>query len=232
MKIGICGGTFDPFHRGHLDPILAVRERVQWDRVYYIPAHVQPFKQDRETASAFHRFAMVALSIAGHDALFAAPMELERGRVSYTVETLEELRARHPDDTIDWVIGDDNLAQLLEWKSIDRIFELANFVVLTRNTGAPASGAPASGASAASADDALATSSARSTVPAPLQSRVTDVDTRLSHGAIVFAENATVTVSSTEIRRRVRDGESIEHLVPPPVSRYIHHYGLYRKGQS
>jgi nicotinate-nucleotide adenylyltransferase len=206
MKIGICGGTFDPFHRGHLDPILAVRERVQWDRVLYIPAHVQPFKQDRETASAFHRFAMVALSIAGHDALFATPMELERGRVSYTVETLEELRAQHPDDTIDWVIGDDNLAQLLEWKSIDRIFDLANFVVLARSGG-------------------------QANLPV-LSSRVHDLETRPSHGAIVFAENATVTVSSTEIRRRVRDGESIDHLVPPPVSRYIHHYGLYRKGQS
>lgn len=205
MKIGICGGTFDPFHRGHLDPILAVRERVQWDRVLYVPAHMQPFKLDRETASPFHRYAMVSLSIVDHDALYATPAELERGRVSYTVETLEELRAQHPADTVDWIIGDDNLAQLLEWKSLDRIFELANFVVLTRG--------------------------GQAILPL-LSSRVHDLDTRPSHGAVVFAENATVPVSSTDIRRRVRDGESIEHLVPPPVSRYIHHYGLYRKGQS
>lgn len=206
MKIGICGGTFDPFHRGHLEPILAVRERVQWDRVLYVPAHMQPFKQDRETASAFHRFAMVSLSILDHDALFVTPMELERGRVSYTVETLEELRAQHPDDTIDWVIGDDNLAQLLEWKSIERIFELANFVVLTRGGG-------------------------QAILPL-LSARVAPLESRPTHGAIAFAENATVPISSTDIRRRVRDGESIDHLVPPPVSRYIHHYGLYRKGQS
>ncbi|HEX8252159.1 MAG TPA: nicotinate (nicotinamide) nucleotide adenylyltransferase [Thermoanaerobaculia bacterium] len=205
MRIGICGGTFDPFHRGHLDPVLAVRERVNWDRVIFIPAHVQPFKQDREFASGYHRFAMVSLAIVEHDALFASPMELERGRVSYSVETLEDLRATYPDATLDWIIGDDNLATLLEWKSIDRIFELANFVVLTRGE--------------YRLDDALA-------------SRVIDTAERPNHGAIAFAENAMIPISSTEVRKRVRDDESIEELVPPPVSRYIHHYGLYRKGQS
>lgn len=206
MRIGICGGTFDPIHRGHLDPVLAVRERVQWDRVLYIPAHVQPFKTHRDAASGYHRFAMTALAVAGHDALYASPLELERGKVSYTVDTLEELRSAAPGATIDWVIGDDNLEKLTEWKSLDRIFELANFVVLSRNAGA--------------------------VVLPVLQSRVTGVESRPTHGAIAFAENATIPISSTEIRRRLRDGEPIEDLVPPPVSRYIHHYGLYRKGQS
>jgi nicotinate-nucleotide adenylyltransferase len=204
MRIGICGGTFDPFHRGHLEPILAVRQDVQWDRVLYIPAHAQPFKQDRQAVSGYHRFAMVSLAILDRDAFYASPMELERGRVSYTVETLEELRALHPADTIDWVIGDDNLAKLLEWKSIDRIFELANFAVLTRSGG-------------------------EATVPVPLQSRVTTPGLRSTHGSIVLLDNAMVPVSSTEIRRRVGEGDSIEDLVPPPVSRYIHHNGLYRK---
>ena len=204
MRIGICGGTFDPFHRGHLEPILAVRKDAQWDRILYIPAHVQPFKQDRQAVSGYHRFAMISLAILDRDALYVSPMELERGRVSYTVETLEELRALHHGDTIDWVIGDDNLAQLLEWKSIDRIFELANFAVLMR-------------------------SGREAIVPVPLQSRVTTPDRRSTHGSIVLLDNAMVPVSSTEIRRRIREGESIEHLVPPPVSRYIHHNGLYRK---
>lgn len=210
MNIGICGGSFDPFHRGHLEPVLAVRERVRWDRVLYIPAHVQPFKQEREFVSGYHRFAMAALATGGDDALFVSPMELERGRVSYTVETLEELRALYPEATLDWIIGDDNLAKLLDWKSIDRIFELANFVVLTRGGAA---------ASQAAGIDALSV-------------RVTIAATRPRNGAIVFADNPTIPISSTEIRRRVRDGEPIEELVPPPISRYIHHNGLYRKGQS
>jgi nicotinate-nucleotide adenylyltransferase len=204
MNIGICGGTFDPFHRGHLDPILAVREAMQWDRVLYIPAFVQPFKRDREAASAYHRFAMTAMATSHDEAMFVMPLELERGEISYTVDTLEELRRSHPADTLDWIIGDDNLAKLLEWKSVERIFELANFAVLSR-------------------------SGARAILPV-LQHRLSDARSRPRNGAIVFAENATVPVSSTEVRRRVRAGEPIDELVPPPVSRYIQHYGLYRKG--
>ncbi|MDP9193851.1 MAG: nicotinate-nucleotide adenylyltransferase [Acidobacteriota bacterium] len=204
MNIGICGGTFDPFHRGHLEPILAARATMQWDLVLYVPAFVQPFKQDRATASPFHRFAMLSTSIIDYDFMDAVTMELERGRVSYSVETLEELRAAHPDATLDWIIGDDNLPQLGEWKSIDRIFELANFAVLTRGD---------------------------HPVPQPFHARVREAAGRPAHGAIVFAQNSTVPVSSTEIRRRVQEGQSIDELVPPTVSRYIQHYGLYRKAQ-
>ncbi len=202
MNIGICGGTFDPFHRGHLDPVLAARGTMRWDRVIYIPASVQPFKQEHATASPYHRFAMLTAAILDYDFFDASAMELERGRVSYSVDTLEELRAAHPEDTLDWIIGDDNLAQLMEWKSIDRIFELANFAVLTRGN---------------------------HEVPPSLTSRLRDPEGRSSHGAIAFAHNPTVPVSSTEIRRRVQEGQPIDELVPPPISRYIHHYGLYRK---
>lgn len=132
MRIGICGGTFDPFHCGHLAPILAARERFFWDRVIYIPAFMQPFKQDRRTASGYHRFAMTVLGTEDYDGLQVSPRELERGSISYTVDTLQQLTSEYPGATLDWIIGDDNLEKLLEWKSIETIFELANFVVLTR----------------------------------------------------------------------------------------------------
>jgi nicotinate-nucleotide adenylyltransferase len=209
MNIGICGGTFDPFHRGHLDPIAAAWDTLRWDRVFYIPAYKQPFKTHRDAADEHHRFAMAVLATLDHGKMFVSPVELDRRKVSYTVDTLEELRATYTDDTIDWIIGDDNLAQLSQWKAIDRIFELANFCVLTR------------GAAAASAANLGARSGRRSTP-----------ETRPKCGAIVFAENPLVPISSTEIRRRVRDGESIDELVDPRVARYIHHYGLYRKEQA
>ena len=206
MNIGICGGTFDPFHRGHLDPVLAVRKQLQWDRVLYLPAYMQPFKQDRVTASAYHRFAMAALATEGHDALFVSPRELERGAVSYTVDTLTELRSEYPDARLDWIIGDDNLEKLHQWRSIETIAQLANFVVLTRQQRTPGFSPSMGGLKPALRPD--------------------------HHGTIVFAENATVPISSTEIRLRIRSGEPIEELVGARVSRYIHHYELYRKGQS
>ena len=205
MNIGICGGTFDPFHCGHLEPILAARADLGWDRVIYIPAFIQPFKQDRATASPFHRFAMTVLGTEQHEDLYVSPRELERGFISYTVDTLGELRKEYPGATLDWIIGDDNLEKLMEWRSIDTIFTLANFVVLTRTE--------------------------KDVLPV-LEPRLTKPEKRSRNGAIVFAENPMVPVSSTEIRRRIGAGESIDDLVPPRVSHYIHQYGLYRKGQT
>jgi nicotinate-nucleotide adenylyltransferase len=203
MNIGICGGTFDPFHRGHVDTVVAARDVMQWDRVLYIPAYRQPFKTDREHVAGPHRFAMAVLGTLDRDEMYVLPLELERGAISYTVDTLEVLRAMYKDDTLDWIIGDDNLAQLDQWKSIERIFELANFCVLTRSGGAAA-------ASAA----------------------VSEAKDRPKSGAVVFAKNEVIPISSTEVRRRLREGESIEDLVDPRVARYIHHYGLYRKEQA
>jgi nicotinate-nucleotide adenylyltransferase len=206
MRIGICGGTFDPFHRGHLDPVLAVRDLMEWSRVDYIPAWRQPFKTDTATSSGYHRFAMAVLATREHDNLFVSHWELDRESISYTVETLEMLRGLHPAATLDWIIGDDNLAQLGEWKNIERIFELANFVVLSRL-------------------------GPDTEVPAPYRHRVTAPKKRGNHGAIAIAPNQTVPISATDIRKRVRSGESIAGLVDPDVSQYIQHYRLYREVQ-
>lgn len=195
MNIGVCGGTFDPFHRGHLEPVLAIRKQMAWERVIFVPAWLQPFKTDRETASGYHRFAMAVLATQNDDSLFVSPIELERGGVSYTVETLQELHEIYPDATFDWIIGDDNVSQLLEWKHPDRLFSLARFVVLAR-------GGP---------------------TPAPeLAQRVTD-------GRLIYAHNETVLISSTDIRARVKAGQSIDGLVDPAVARYIDHNGLYKE---
>ena len=199
MNIGILGGTFDPFHYGHIEPVLAVREEMEWDRILYVVAHRQPFKLTTGAAPDWHRWAMVILGTADHDGIQASDVELTRGEVSYTVDTLEKLRAEYPDATLDWIIGDDNVAKLGEWKNIDRIYELANFAVLSRNKN-----------------------------PLPAGERVAEGRVRGTHGAIVPLHNATVPISSTDIRARVRAGQSIDAFVDPRVSRYIAHYGLYK----
>jgi nicotinate-nucleotide adenylyltransferase len=201
MKIALCGGTFDPFHRGHLDPLLSVRDAFAWDRIVYVPARRQPFKLDTGSASGFHRHAMAVLATQDVDDVRVSTWELERDAVSYTVDTLDHFRGVFADATLDWVIGDDNLASLHLWKDFDRIFDLANFVVLTRGGAA---------------------------IPAGLADRAAEAASRPRHGAMILASNRTTPVSATEIRRRIGAGEPIDDLVDPRVSRYIHQYNLYR----
>ena len=139
---------------------------------------------------------MAALAIKDDERLYLSPIELERGGISYSVDTLEHLSALFPSAAFDWIVGEDNVAQLLDWKDPQRLFELARFVVLTR-----------SGASR-------------------------DAIRHLPPDRVVYAENKSVPVSSTDIRNRVRAGESIDAFVDPLVSRYIHHYGLYKEDHS
>lgn len=200
-RVAICGGTFDPFHRGHLEPILQIGPAFGWERVIYLPARVQPFKTTVPISPAFHRFAMTALATQDLDEIEVSPIELERDGISFTVDTLETLRREHPSTSFDWIIGDDNLEQLPEWKSIERVFQLANFVVLSRGKGI---------------------------VPTRLLDRVRDTRDRTISGSIHLVANELVPVSSTDIRNRVRGGESISHLVDPRVERYIHKHRLYR----
>lgn len=207
MKIGLLGGTFDPFHRGHLEPVVAVRSAMGWDHMIFIPAYKQPFKTGSEHASEFHRFTMAVLATEGQRDCYVSDIELQRYEISYTVDTLEEMRRADADSTFDWIIGDDNLTELTDWRNIERILELANFAVLTRSGGGAVG----------------------ELVPAALRDRVMERGARGRAGAIVFTTNDTVPVSSTEIRRRVRAGEDIDSFVDPRVSRYIRHYGLYKE---
>lgn len=202
-RIGLLGGTFDPIHGGHLRPLLEIAEPLGWSTILLVPAHHQPFKLHHASASAFHRFAMIVLAILDEPKLRVTPIELERGGVSYTVDTLETLRGQWPDATLDWIVGDDILEGLEQWRRIDRVLELANLVVLRRGE-------------------------KKSKLPERFQARVTEAGARLRAGGIVFAHNEVVTASATEIRQKIGSGESLGDLVNPRVMRHIEQYGLYR----
>lgn len=205
MRVALCGGTFDPMHRGHIEPLLEAARPMGWDQIVFIPAAQQPFKVGRTRTSAWHRWAMAALATSGDEKLRLSSIELERGEISYTVDTLEVLREAQPDTVFDWVIGDDNLELLPKWRNLDRIFELANFALLRREG---------------------------EEVPAALQGRLAEPASRPRHGRIIAVDNARIDVSSTEIRRRVAAGEPIAGMVVPAVEAYIGKYRLYREERA
>jgi nicotinate-nucleotide adenylyltransferase len=189
MRIGILGGTFDPPHIGHLLAASDAFEALGLDQVLFVPAAAQPLKS-ATVASASDRLAMVERLVAGDPRFVADPVEIERGGLSYTVDTLRALHERFTSDAalaLVLLLGADAAATLPQWREPDAVASLAEVVVLNRAVGA---GSPAS----------------------PLRA----IDTRR------------VDVSSTEIRARVRAGQSIHGFVPEPVAAYIEGRRLYR----
>ena len=131
MRIGILGGTFDPPHYGHLKLAEAAIEALDLDEVILLPANINPFKQKRRTAPAKDRMAMVQLLQKKNARLSSSDMEITRGGVSYTVDTLGELQMVHPGEY--WfILGADSVAEFNEWKNPQRVLRLCRLAVAVR----------------------------------------------------------------------------------------------------
>jgi nicotinate-nucleotide adenylyltransferase len=139
-RIGLFGGSFDPPHVAHLAVAEAAREQARLDRVLWIPAAISPFKAGAETSEGRHRMEMVRLAIAGNPAFVADDLEIARGGISYTVDTVEEIADRHPDAELRLIIGGDSLRTFERWREPRRIVETAALLVYRRAGDSSASG--------------------------------------------------------------------------------------------
>ena len=132
MKLGIFGGTFDPVHHGHLIVAEYVRERIGLDRVLFIPALIPPHKTDAPVTSPAHRLAMLREGTKSNPFFQVSDMEIERGGVSYTVDTLRLMGEENATDEFFLLIGADNLMEFRSWKEPDEIVKRAKLVVMNR----------------------------------------------------------------------------------------------------
>jgi len=138
MRIGVLGGTFDPIHLGHLAAAHAAIECARLDRVLVIPTGVPPHRPPT-VAGEDDRLEMARLATAGDRRFEVSDIELRRSGASYTVDTLRELRLRHPNDELFLILGWDAAKQLGTWRAPDEVRRLARVIVVTR----PGSGSPA-----------------------------------------------------------------------------------------
>ena len=113
-RIGLLGGTFDPVHNGHIRLAVEMGERLQLDEIHLIPAAVPPLR-DQPRVAGSQRLAMLATVIEEFDSFVIDDRELHRDGPSYTIDTLEELRQEHPDDSMSLIIGMDAFLQLEQW---------------------------------------------------------------------------------------------------------------------
>lgn len=202
MRLGVFGGTFDPVHYGHLLLAECCREQCALDQVWFVPADVPPHKQQRTLTPGRQRVEMLELAIGGHPAFAVSRLELERGGVSYTVDTLRELHREDPSRELFLLLGADSLADLPDWREPRAICELATLAVVGR------SGSAAADIAAAKARDSWQTLG-----PARLQA----VD--MPH----------IELSSSELRERAARGASLRYRTPRAVEKYIEAAHLYRE---
>jgi nicotinate-nucleotide adenylyltransferase len=131
-RIGILGGTFDPIHHGHLAAASEVCSVLGLDQILIVPANHQPFKEPHDAASAEHRLAMCRLAVAEDPRMEVSAVDLERGGVTYTVDTLRDLAERMPAAQLHFIAGADALARMSDWKEAEALPSLARFVGVTR----------------------------------------------------------------------------------------------------
>jgi nicotinate-nucleotide adenylyltransferase len=201
MRVGIFGGTFDPVHFGHLILAEQAREQGRLDEVWFLPAPRPPQKSDQVITPFEQRVEMLQLAIAGHPAFRIDEIEKDLPGPSYTVNTLAQLHARHPDADLWLLIGGDSLADLPKWHQPAGIIAQAGLLVMARP-----------GAALLSADEL------RDRLSLPRENTL-----RLQ----VLQEASYIEVSSTDLRRRVREGRSIRYFLPRAVEVYIREKHLY-----
>lgn len=201
MRIGILGGSFDPVHYGHLLLAECCREQCRLDAVWFIPAAVPPHKQQRTLSSASDRVEMLKLAIGGNIAFAVSELEIERGGVSYTVDTLQTLHDENPGYEWFFLMGADSLVDFPTWRNPAQICELA-IPAVVRRAGSPEPN-----------DSVLEKLMSTQRLELARQHRI---------------EMPVVELSSTDIRQRVASGRSIRYRTPRAVEKYIETHGLYR----
>jgi nicotinate-nucleotide adenylyltransferase len=131
-RLGIMGGTFDPIHHGHLVAASEVRAWFGLDEVIFVPTN-EPWQKDVRTVSpAEDRYLMTVIATASNPRFSVSRVDIERGGITYTVDTLRDLAARHPDADLSFITGADALSRIATWRDADECFRLARFVGCTR----------------------------------------------------------------------------------------------------
>ncbi len=199
MRIGIFGGTFNPVHNGHRKLAEAYLSALHLDRLLIIPANIPPHKSDSGLVDGFHRLAMCRLEFADEPQCEVSDLELKRKEKSYTVDTLEQLTMRYPNDRLFLIMGSDMFCSFTSWHRWQRILQLAVLCAGARK-------------------DCLT------------DSEMGEQRRKLEAlGACCeLVEFEPLPISSTLVRERIYNGEAIDELVAPAVSKYIREHRLYR----
>lgn len=202
-RIGIMGGTFNPIHTGHLMLAEWAMDAVNLDEVWVVPAGMPYMKAGEEILPGRERLWMTQLAVRENDRLRCLDMEIRREGYTYSYETLEELDRKYPEDEFFFIVGADCLFTIETWKSPEKIFGNCTLVAAVRGE------ASLSG----------------------MERKKEELEQRFPMGdrGIILLPFLQMSISSTQIRERIRRGLSVRYMVPDSVLNYIREKGLYRE---
>lgn len=198
-RIGISGGTFDPVHNGHLITAQYTMEKLELNKVIFIPSGKPPHKTRNDITSSEHRFNMVSEACERNSCFEASKIEMERPGKTYTIDTLKQIKSMYGDLDIFYITGADVIRDIKNWKDFEKVFELCDFIAAIR---------PNYDKDSFMQDVKL--------LKSKYQAKIHVIDVPL------------IEISSTEIRNRIKKGLPIKYLVPQKVEKYIMENKLYK----
>lgn len=131
-RVGVMGGTFDPIHHGHLVAASEVAARFELDEVIFVPTGQPSFKQNQRVSEAEHRYLMTVIATASNPRFTVSRVDIDREGLTYTVDTLRDLRDERPNDELFFITGADAVTQIVKWKDADQLWDMAEFIAVTR----------------------------------------------------------------------------------------------------
>ncbi len=224
MRLGLLGGSFNPIHYGHLTIASQVRERLQLDRILFIPTGDPPHKRGWPLAPARDRYEMVRLAIAGTPSFDISDIEVQRRGKSYSIDTIRELQRQHGSATkLYFLIGVDAFLDFATWKEPEALLNACRFVVISR---------PGHSFQSLARLSMLPTLDPRALaqLDAGEMTRL-DITIPPSPGIICLALPPSA-ISASDIRQRLQHKASLANVLPPPVESYILQHHLYQEDRD
>ena len=220
MRIGLFGGTFDPIHRGHVQAVSEVKKRFKLDPVYLIPAALPPHKTPVSVTSADDRLEMIKLAIRGITGVAVSDVELQRSGPSYTIDTVHHFKSTRPDGALLFlIVGSDAFLEIDTWKSYQELLEQISVIVMAR---------PSDQYQSVQQGLKILKDYVRFKLAANYRySKSQNAFISADWQPVYFCDIKALDISSTQIRQRVKQKQTIENWVPAQVAEYIHQKGLY-----
>lgn len=201
-KVGIMGGTFNPIHNGHLYLAEHAYEQAKLDYVLFMPTLNPPHKKEITIESAAHRLAMVDLAIKNNPHFRLSDIEYQRSGMTYTSDTLKELKEKNPHTDYYYIVGGDSLMMMDHWMDPQSVFDLSTIIAGARNQ----------------------------YTDNELEKQANHLENAYN-GKVILLDMPKMEISSEIVRERAANKKSIRYYVPDEVMSYIIDNKLYTGGR-